>query len=225
MSIFHTATGTCPKCGTETDVELVASVNADVRPDLRQAILDGSFQAQPCPNCGTPMRLSPYLAFLNLGRSQWILVQPPEALANWRDAEQEAGQLYRDSFGAGAPKPAQDLAEGLQSRVVFGWPALREKLLCADLGLADTTLELMKIAIMRDVPNPPLADQTELRLTGGDDDTLRFAWIETETERTIAALSVPREVYDGVAGDVASWAALRSKFEGRLFIDLKRLLV
>lgn len=57
---------------------------------------------------------------------------------------------------------------------MFGWAALREKLICQDLGVDDTTLEFLKMAIMRDVERPPVADETELRLTGGDVDTLEF---------------------------------------------------
>lgn len=36
---------TCPACGAELEAETVASVNADRRPDLRDAILDGIFSA------------------------------------------------------------------------------------------------------------------------------------------------------------------------------------
>ena len=33
----------------QTGFRLAASVNADRRPDLREAILEGSFQAETCP--------------------------------------------------------------------------------------------------------------------------------------------------------------------------------
>ena len=36
------------------------------------------------------------------------------------------------------------MGEGFQPRLVFGWPALREKLLCASLSLNDVDLELLK---------------------------------------------------------------------------------
>jgi CpXC protein len=48
MSKFETQTLTCPSCGEAVDFEAVASVNADRRPDLREAILDFSFQRQVC---------------------------------------------------------------------------------------------------------------------------------------------------------------------------------
>jgi hypothetical protein len=113
----------------------------------------------------------------------------------------------------------------MQPRVVFGWPAVREKLLCQELGLEDVTLELLKVAILRDVQQPPFADTTELRLVDGDDVMLRFAWFDAADETELARLAVPRPVYRGVAADGAAWAGLRAAFQGAAFVDLNRLLV
>jgi hypothetical protein len=109
----------------------------------------------------------------------------------------------------------RQIGEGLRPRLVFGWAALREKLICQDLRVDDTTLELLKMA-MRDVERPPVADETELRLTGGDVDTLEFQWIATLAEKPIAALSVPRDIYDGITEDSIPWKVARGKFERRL---------
>ena len=162
MSLFHSASLNCPKCGTTANVERTASVNADRRPDLRDAIKDGTFQAIQCEKCGMPLRLPPHLTYLDVGRGSWILVEPPSLLEQWPEVEDEVFDVYAHAFGDEAPQIAQEIGEGLRPRLVFGWTALREKLICEDLGLDDTTLELLKMAIMRDVQHPPLADQTEL---------------------------------------------------------------
>jgi hypothetical protein len=224
MSVFFTATAKCPKCGTEEEVQLAASVNADRRPDLRAAILDGSFQATDCPNCGTRMRLPAHMTYISQQRGQWILVDAPDALSKLADGEAEAHAVFDGLYGPHAPDVAQEIGRELKPRLVFGWPALREKLLCGDHHIDDTTLELLKIAVLRNVPNPPLADQTELRLVGQTDGTLNFAWIESATEKYLSTLAVPRDVYDGIASD-AAWAPLRSRLDGQYFVDLKRLLV
>ena len=148
MSMFDTATATCPKCGTEAELEVVLSVNADRRPDLRAEILDGSFQAVPCAKCGTRVRLEPEFVYFDLGRRQWIVVHPADAVDGWAEAEQHARAIFEESFGTGAPAQVRELTEGVAPRVVFGWPALQEKLLCADLALDDTALELLKLAIL-----------------------------------------------------------------------------
>ena len=224
MSMFHPATITCPKCGTEMTVERNASVNADRRPGLRAAILDGSFQATECAKCHAAMRLPPHLTYIDVGRGNWIAAEPATMLEQWPEVEEEVFDVYARAFGDEAPAAARELGEGLRPRLVFGWAALREKLICEDLRLDDTTLELLKMAIMRDVDSPPAADETELRLVGGDAENLAFQWIVTRSERPIAALSVPRDVYDGIVESPDPWEVARGKFENVFLVDLRRLI-
>jgi hypothetical protein len=224
MSIFLYATATCGKCGNKVPTNLAASVNAVRRPDLRAKILDGSFQEETCGQCGGQMRLPAHLTYLDMQRRQWILVQAAEALENWQEEETEAHSIFERNFGAEAPPPSREIGADLVPRLVFGWPALREKLICSDLSVDDTTLELLKMSVMRNVAGPPIADQTELRLVGGEGDTLKFSWITTATEEPLAGLAVPREVYDDIASEPEDWEELRADFAGRMFVDLKRLI-
>jgi hypothetical protein len=225
MSIFIDATVTCGKCGNKTAIDLAASVNAVRRPDLRAAILDGSFQAETCAQCGGVLRLPAHLTYLDVKRGQWILVQTAAALENWEQEETEAHDIFEQNFGPKAPPASREIGAELVPRLVFGWPALREKLICSDLAVDDTTLELLKMSVMRNVPDAPIADQTELRLVGGENEALKFQWITTKTEAPLAGLAVPRDVYDDIASGAEAWAAVRATFEGRMFVDLKRLMV
>lgn len=225
MSIFHPATMSCPSCGTDTTVQRTASVNADRRPDLRAAILDGSFQAEPCSKCGATLRLPPHLTLLHVRGAQWIMAEPVSLLAQWTQVEDEARATYAETFGDAAPPLARDIGKDLQVRLVFGWTALREKLIARDLGLDDVTLELLKIAVMRSVDGAPLSDETELRLTGGDEVSLDLVWVVAATERVLTGVTVPRILYDGIAADADAWAALRDQFAGKLLVDLRRLTV
>ncbi len=225
MSIFLTVTASCAKCGSETDVDLAASVNADRRPDLRAEILEGRFQATKCRECAELLRLPAHLTYIDIGRQQWILVQSTGEIGQWRTHEAEARAIFEQSFGAGMPKFLREMGEGITPRLVFGWAALREKLVAADLALDDATLEMLKISIMRDVRGAPIADETELRLIGGEADRLSFAWLNSRTEQFLAKLEVPRGAYDDIVREAEGWAALRADFAGELFVDLKRLLV
>ncbi len=224
MSIFHLATVTCAHCGAEAEVEWSASVNADLRPDLRAEILDGSFQATDCPSCGAKLRLPPHLTYLELGRDMWIAVEPASRIEAWDTVEDEVLAVYDRAFGSGASPAARELTGSLQPRLVFGWPALREKLIAADLGLDDITLELLKMAILREVDESPLADETELRLTGGAGDTLQFTWFHQVSEEQLARLDVPRAAYDDVVADAEDWAPVRDKLEGVFLVDLRRFI-
>src|ERR1039458_8588962 len=129
MSLFHPANLICSKCGAQTEVQRNASVNVDRRPDLRVAILDGSFQSKACGKCGTELRLPPHLTLLDLGRNQWIMAEPASLLEQWREVEADASSTYAETFGDKAPPSARELAKDLTPRLVFGWPALREKLI------------------------------------------------------------------------------------------------
>ncbi|HUZ64422.1 MAG TPA: CpXC domain-containing protein [Acetobacteraceae bacterium] len=223
MSIFLTATATCPVCQATTEVELSASVNADRRPDLRDAILDGSFQAATCPKCASPMRLPARITYLDVGRGQWILMQSADTRDDWAAEETAASGVYDETFGAEAPEFSREIGADLRPRLVFGWPALREKLLCQQLGLDDVTLELLKIAVMRDVPGAPISDATELRLVGGDDTQLDFAWFNALSEERLASLEVPRDAYDSLEEEPEGWDSLRANFKDRMFVDLRRI--
>jgi hypothetical protein len=225
MSIFNEARATCANCGNEQAISLAASVNADRRPDLRDAILDGTFQAEACAKCHGPMRLPAHLTYLDVERGQWILVQDAAALEDWDSEETEARGIFEENFGPDAPPASREIGEGLTPRLVFGWPALREKLIAGDISVQDVPLELMKITIVRDVPGSPIADQTELRLTGGDDDVLHFAWVNSATEQTVSGLDVPREVYRDIEEQPEDWIELREQFEGAFFVDMKRLIL
>src|ERR1700710_1353279 len=153
MSLFNTAQVECPACGRKQDVQLVASVNAGRRPDLRAAILDRTFQFRQCDVCETPLRLPLHMTYLDMGRRAWILAETTEALPHWPDAVAEANATFEETYGAGAPAAVQDLAGGVSPRIVFGWPALREKIVCNDLALDDVVVETMKAAILRTRPD------------------------------------------------------------------------
>ncbi len=225
MSIMDAAVMICPNCGTSAEVLLVQSVNAVRRPDLREQIIDGSFQAVPCPKCATELRLPPEFIYFDLRRGQWIGVYPAERLNEWESLETEARGVFDISFGAGAPDATRELFGHVVPRIAFGWPALREKLICSDLGLRDDRLELLKLEIMRNAPGAPVSDTIDLRLVGGDADTLAFEWIATTDESARANVAVPRQAYEAVLADPQPYAALGARLDGRLFIDLRRILL
>lgn len=222
MSIFDIATVECPACGTESEFDLVLSVNADRRPDLRAQILDGTFQAVPCPSCGGLVRLPPAFTYMELRRGHWIAVHPAEEADGWRAHEASDLALFTETLGAAAPPQARELGEGLVPRVVFGWAALQEKLLLTELGLEDATLELLKLALVRDTDGLVLTADAEMRLSGGDTDSLLFDWLRAENTEVLTSFKVPRAAYAAIADDPAGWEELRARVAGPAFTDLRR---
>jgi hypothetical protein len=170
------------------------------------------------------MRLPAHMSYTDQTRGEWILVEAPEEADTADLTEEDARKVFDDLYGASAPDIAQEIGRDLKPRVVFGWPALREKLFCSEYALDDVVLELLKIATLRNIQNSPLSDATELRLVGAGDGMLKFAWLESMSEQQISLLNVPHDIYDDIAAD-AAWTTLRGQFDGHYFVDFKRLLM
>ncbi len=109
-------------------------------------------------------------------------------------------------------------------RLVFGWPALIEKLLCEELGLDDAALEALKLALLKDGPQRTLDPTLELRLVRREADDLIFARLDPTTGAEQDRLRVPEAAYLTVKGGGAAWAPLTALLAGRMFVDMNRVL-
>lgn len=226
MSVFRSADVVCPTCQAEVSFDVVHSVNADRRPDLRDAILEGRFQNAPCPECGYAFRLSPEFTYLDQGLQLWIAAFGAADLDRWVQAERDAQETFDEALGAQASEAARAIGEGLQRRVTFGWPAVREKLLLRGKGLDDVGVELLKAAVMRGAEaGVPLDGDRELRVVEVRDETLVCAWQRISTEEVFRVMEVPRAVYDGIVADPDAWEELRADLTTGLFTDVNRLLL
>jgi hypothetical protein len=227
MSLFHPATLACPSCEEPVEFQACGSVNADRRPDLRQAIVEGQFQRGTCKKCGTAFRLDPELVYLDIERNQWISAYPVSRVGQWEEVEALAREAFAKSYGDKSTPAAQEIGRDLKPRLVFGWAALREKLLLAEHGLDDVNFELLKIALLRGMDNPPLAGDAELRLTTIDpvENELEIAFVISQSEQLIETLRVPRELYDEIAADHEGWQELREEISAGYFVDMRRLMV
>lgn len=225
MSLFQTITLACPACATPVDFELVASVNADRRPDLRDAILDGSFQREACPSCGTRFRAEPQFIYIELGRKLYLGVWPLAQRSDWHGCVDTSRQAFDLAFGERGGPEAQALAEGVALRVVFGWPALREKLLAAQAGIDDVTLELAKLDLLRRLGRAPLPGRLELRLLGTHGDTLRFGWIDAHDDRTEQPFEADAGLIARIEADAPAWQALRDELGNGPLVDFQRDLL
>lgn len=223
MSLFHPINLVCPNCQAAVQMDAVGSVNADRRPDLREAIMDDSFQDVPCPSCEESFRLQPQFNYLDAGRRQWIAAFPAARLPDYIEAEHEVAAIFADSYGENAPEAARAVGDDLDVRLTFGWPAVREKLLAREHDLDDVVLELLKLDLLRRLPSSPMAVGIELRLMLASEAFLTFVWMNSATEEAIEEISVPMEHYAAIADNLAPWEKLRSRFANKTFVDMQRL--
>jgi hypothetical protein len=223
MSIFQTLTVQCPACNAAVDFELVLSVSADRRPDLREAILDGSFQRETCPSCGTQFRVEPEFTYMDIGRGQYIGVWPLAKRGEWESWADKTRSVFDDALGKNAPPEARAIGSELQVRTVFGWRALIEKILARQSGIDDRTLEVAKLAVMRSGDATPIPGRLELRFIGERDGDLVFAWVGGHRdEEPEPALSVPRQLIADIEADPAAWQAAREAVAKGDVVDFQR---
>jgi hypothetical protein len=226
MSIFKALQLSCPVCRKAFDYEAVHSVNADRRPDLRAAILDGSFQQVDCPFCQARFRLDPSFNYLDVGKGLWIAAEAITALGDWKQREDYARDLFDRSYGAGASGMAREIGAGMKARLTFGWPALREKVLIAEHGLDDVSIEACKAAAMRVQSELPFSGEADLRLVAVKGDRLVLAWINPADGEAGEKLAVSRSLHDEIAADEAGdYFEFKRDYEDAFFVDLNRMLI
>ncbi len=223
MSIFGNVTLDCPACNTPVDYALVHSVNADRRPELRTAILDGSFQRQACPSCQHAFRVEPEFLYMDLARKQYIGVWPASKRSQWRACAAQTRKVFDDAMGKYAPREARALGEKLEVRAVFGWPALVEKILARQAGIDDRSLEVAKLAVMRSQEELPMPGTSELRLVGERDGDALLAWVGgRRDEDAPTVLRVPRQLFADIEADPATWQAARDAVSEGDLVDFQR---
>lgn len=224
MSVFRTVNLPCPACGGEAAFDLVHSVNADRRADLRDQILAATFQQKPCPQCGVEFRVDPEFNYLNLGRNQWIAAWPRSAMTEWPEYAEQARASFSEAFGSEAPPSAQEMAKSIKPRITFGWAALREKIFLRGAELDDVTIELAKAALIRSSRAPAIMT-AELRLLGIEGEDLVFGWIDSNNETGFEINRVNRSLLNEIEGDPVPWEALRTQLSSELFVDISRLFL
>jgi hypothetical protein len=225
MSIFRSVELTCPACETPIEFELVYSVSADRRPELRTAILDGTFQRQACPACATTFRVDPEFIYMDIKRGQYIGVWPVSKRGQWQACAEKTREVFDGTLGAGATQEAQALGRKLTPRVVFGWPALNEKLLAGEAGIDDRTLEVAKIAVLRTREDVPLPGAQEFRLVGDLDGDPVLAWVHAGSEQRSDAVRVPRALIGDIESDRDKWRAAYDGVTEGLVVDFQRELL
>jgi hypothetical protein len=156
----------CPTCKEEFVAKLVGTLHATRRPEVRDAVLDGSFGRVACTRCGTDVRTEPVLLYTDFPRRQYYAHLPHVGFA-WRDdLEAKIREGFRINFEVSAAPMVKEWAPEFRVRVVFGPERLRDKLVCDDLGLDDRLVELGKIGLLRDAGPSSFAWDVGLYLRG-----------------------------------------------------------
>lgn len=222
MTLTAPQSTTCPHCGHVEQHERYRSVNLDREPALREQLLDGALGVVHCSNCNEAALTEPELLVQDLRRRQWIAAWPRDAVERWPDFEAEAMRGFAVGFGENAPALAKEIGALLQPRVVFGWSALREKLVVRDADLDDVRVEQAKLLIFRHAGVPPDCVLRLVEVQPTVDAELVFV-VEDADGQLADSLTAPRSLLDEIEGADDAWTDLLAQLRAGAFVDMQRL--
>ena len=116
-------------------------------PEVREAILQESFQHFKCPSCQFINRVEKQSIYTDFEHQHYVAVELP-MFDNWREKVKLHREAFDQSFSWGPPM-TQQMGRSMLTRLVFGLRALREKLLIWDAGFDDRVIEIGKREILK----------------------------------------------------------------------------
>lgn len=227
MSTFENQIVTCPQCAHGNHLSIATSINAERTPSAREGILAGTFQCFHCIACQAPFTVATPLVYLDFSRHQLFAMFPRSQENAWWEVEATSKQVFEDCLGAGAPAIARKFGEGMQVRTVFGFGAMREKLLLEEAAIDDLTFEAYKLDLMRSVEGLGIAPNLRPRLAECTAQALIFvvpALADTGGHAT-ELLELPLADYEAFAQAYTGHDELRKALQDSAYVDIGRLLI
>jgi len=133
---------TCAACEHRWTVEIAHGLHITRLPHIREQLLTGRFQVFQCPRCAAPTVLEATAVYTDFERHEYVACETA-ASASWQAAIARHQAVFRDCFERGPPI-AQEMGRAFKRRLVYGFRALREKILLWDAGLDDRIVEAVK---------------------------------------------------------------------------------
>jgi hypothetical protein len=153
VSTFRRYEATCPACGHGWTVEIARGLHIKRLPHLREQLLSGRFQVHRCPRCTSPTVFEATVVYTDFERHEYIACETA-ASASWQAAIARHQTVFRDCFECGPPI-AQEMGKAFKRRLVYGFRALREKIVLWDAGLDDRVVEAVKGDLLADEGHAP----------------------------------------------------------------------
>ncbi len=224
MSISTPVTLICDFCQHPNAISQMGSLNLDRFPELKMELFNHTLGSFTCEKCQKLYRLSPEFPCHYLDRSLWLAVYPKEKIKDWRNLEAMSLKLFNVALGSDASSAAQEIGKGVFPRLVFGWEALKEKILIADHKLKDSDIELCKMIIMRDL-SPLILEGLEIRLDEVTADTLLFNTINIESGAVIKdQIQLSFDYINEINEAPEAWKEIRDSVEEGIWVDILRVI-
>lgn len=153
MSTFRHYEATCPSCGHKHTVEIARGLHITRLPNIRQQLTDGTFQVYACPACNEQAVYEATVIYTDFEKHEYIACETARS-TTWQAAIARHQTVFRDCF-VDAPPIAQEMGAKLKRRIVFGFRALREKIVLWNAGLDDRAVEAVKGDLLREDGESP----------------------------------------------------------------------
>lgn len=135
----------CPKCGSESEVRVFATVNVTTDRNFREQLLSGELLHFTCPSCGHVASLRYPLLYNDINNKFMVYFIPNV------DRDKVTNEQLEKEYG--------ELA-GIQRRLVSDYNDLKEKIHIFESGLDDRVIEVVKAAL-KDVVEKRTGEQVK----------------------------------------------------------------
>lgn len=153
MSTFRRYDATCPACEHRFPVDLARGLHITRLPHIREQLRAGRFQVYECPACRSPAVFEATVVYTDFERHEYIACETV-ASASWQAAIARHQTVFRDCFEHGPPI-AQEMGKAFKRRLVYGFRALREKIVLWDAALDDRAVEAVKGDLLKEEGEGP----------------------------------------------------------------------
>lgn len=124
---------------------LAESLNVERAPIARAWALEGTINQGTCPSCGARAHVEARVQYVDLERGLWVFKFLGAEREDLAECEEIATRVLDETMGPGrAPAFVVALRETLSPTVCFTYEELSEKAWCAELGLDDRVVEVLK---------------------------------------------------------------------------------
>jgi hypothetical protein len=134
-------------------VEIARGLHITRLPQIRERLIAGTHQLYTCASCKQATQFEASCVYTDFERNEYVAVETPHG-ASWQAAVARHKTIFRDNFEQGPPI-AQEMGQRFKRRIVFGFAALREKLVLWDAGLDDRVVEACKGDLLREEEASP----------------------------------------------------------------------
>jgi len=223
MLLMKNLTSVCPHCQSKNAFTWYGSLNLDRDIKMKTDLLgSGGLSLIKCSDCQVQYQEEPDLAIIYLSKRLWLIGHPIQQISNWKRLEKESLQNFTSTFGPNANSGFEALGLKVNPRVVFGWPALIEKILIYENNLDEKLIELAKYLIQKNLG--PSGREHELRFYCKDNDQFVFRSYNQKTRRLLTdKFSISTEMVESFKNENSDWGDFEKHFENTAWFDSQRI--